>query len=41
MSKVKLFLIVLIMVLIGLTGLIDTSPDYSAQEIDERYGTTN
>ena len=39
-KKAKIVLGLLLAVLIGLTGFIDTAPDYSAEEIDQRYGTT-
>ena len=39
MSKLKKTLIFLILVLLLLTGFIDTSPTYTVEELDERYGT--
>lgn len=39
MSKLKKTLIFLILVLLSLTGFIDTSPTYTVEELDERYGT--
>lgn len=39
MSKPKKTLIFLILVLLSLTGFIDTSPTYTVEELDERYGT--
>ncbi len=39
MSKLKKTLIFLILVLLLFTGFIDTSPKYTVEELDERYGT--
>ena len=39
MEKLKKILIFLILILLLFTGFIDTSPTYTIEELDERYGT--